>query len=94
VTDNEDVRHTTLRELRLLRTLKHENIVEMHDVFRRRGKLHLVFEFVDRVSSLAVLFFIFSKVCRRDRDLYVCQLTRLSQIMTAGHLVILHAQTC
>jgi len=47
--DNEDVRHTTLRELRLLRTLKHENIVEMRDFFRRRGKLCLVFEFVDRV---------------------------------------------
>ena len=47
--DNEDVRHTTLRELRLLRSLKHENIVEMRDAFRRRGKLYLVFEFVDRV---------------------------------------------
>ena len=47
--DNEDVRHTTLRELRLLRSLKHENIVEMREAFRRRGKLFLVFEFVDRV---------------------------------------------
>jgi len=47
--DNEGVRDTTLRELRLLRCLKHENIVEMRDAFRRRGKLYLVFEFVDRV---------------------------------------------
>ena len=43
------MRQTTLRELRLLRSLKHENIVEMREAFRRRGKLCLVFEFVDRV---------------------------------------------
>jgi len=54
--DNENVRQTTLREFRLLRTLKHENIVEMRDAFRRRGKLHLVFEFVDRVRPLATVF--------------------------------------
>jgi len=50
--DNEDVRRTTLREMQLLRTLKHQNIVEMREAFRRRKKLYLVFEFVDRVSSL------------------------------------------
>jgi len=49
IADNESVRQTTLRELRLLRSLKHENIVEMREAFRRRGKLCLVFEFVDRV---------------------------------------------
>ena len=54
-TDNDDVRHTTLRELRLLRSLKHENIVEMREAFRRRGKLYLVFEFVDRVSPFSYL---------------------------------------
>ena len=54
-TDSEDVRNTTLRELRLLRSLRHENIVEMRDAFRRRGKLYLVFEFVDRVCFHDVL---------------------------------------
>jgi len=53
--DNDNVRHTTLRELRLLRSLKHENIVEMREAFRRRGKLYLVFEFVDRVSNPSLL---------------------------------------
>jgi len=56
-TDNDEVRRTTLRELRLLRSLKHENIVEMHEAFRRRGKLYLVFEFVDRVSPFSHVFY-------------------------------------
>lgn len=48
--DNEDVRRTTLRELKLLRCLKQENIVDLREAFRRRGKLYLVFEYVERVS--------------------------------------------
>ena len=51
ILDNEDVKRTTLRELRLLRMLKQENIVDMREAFRRRGKLYLVFEYVDRVSD-------------------------------------------
>ncbi|XP_038055225.1 serine/threonine-protein kinase BUR1-like [Patiria miniata] len=46
--DNEDVRRTTLRELKVLRQLKQENIVELKEAFRRRGKLYLVFEYVER----------------------------------------------
>ncbi|XP_071950234.1 uncharacterized protein [Antedon mediterranea] len=46
--DNEDVRRTTLRELKVLRQLKQENIVGLREAFRRRGKLYLVFEYVDR----------------------------------------------
>ncbi|XP_072040924.1 uncharacterized protein [Amphiura filiformis] len=46
--DNEDVRRTTLRELKVLRQLKQENIVELREAFRRRGKLYLVFEYVER----------------------------------------------
>ena len=53
--ENEDVRQTTLRELKVLRALKQENIVELREAFRRRGKLYLVFEYVERVS----------KVCRQ-----------------------------
>jgi len=35
----------------MLRTLKQENIVELKEAFRRRGKLYLVFEYVEKVSS-------------------------------------------
>lgn len=51
-TENEEVKETTLRELKMLRTLKQDNIVELKEAFRRRGKLYLVFEYVERVSSV------------------------------------------
>lgn len=47
--ENEEVKETTLRELKMLRTLKQDNIVELKEAFRRRGKLYLVFEYVERV---------------------------------------------
>uniref|UniRef100_A0AAR2KIX9 Protein kinase domain-containing protein n=1 Tax=Pygocentrus nattereri TaxID=42514 RepID=A0AAR2KIX9_PYGNA len=47
-TENEEVKETTLRELKMLRTLKQENIVELKEAFRRRGKLYLVFEYVEK----------------------------------------------
>ncbi|XP_028301338.1 cyclin-dependent kinase-like 5 isoform X2 [Gouania willdenowi] len=46
--ENEEVKETTLRELKMLRTLKQENIVELKEAFRRRGKLYLVFEYVEK----------------------------------------------
>ncbi|XP_050416074.1 cyclin-dependent kinase-like 5 [Patella vulgata] len=46
--ENEDVKRTTLRELKMLRTLKQENIVDLKEAFRRKGKLYLVFEYVER----------------------------------------------
>lgn len=49
--ENEEVKETTLRELKMLRTLKQENIVELKEAFRRRGKLYLVFEYVEKVSD-------------------------------------------
>lgn len=52
-TENEEVKETTLRELKMLRTLKQDNIVELKEAFRRRGKLYLVFEYVERVSPAA-----------------------------------------
>lgn len=48
--ENEEVKETTLRELKMLRTLKQENIVELKEAFRRRGKLYLVFEYVEKVK--------------------------------------------
>merc|ERR1712054_6756 len=46
--DDEIVRKTTLREVKILRMLKHENIVTLREAFRRKGRLYLVFEYVDR----------------------------------------------
>mmetsp|Transcript_13362 Transcript_13362/g.46785 ORF Transcript_13362/g.46785 Transcript_13362/m.46785 type:complete len:590 (-) Transcript_13362:28-1797(-) len=44
--DEENVRKTTLREVKILRMLRHPNIVSLKEAFRRKGKLYLVFEFV------------------------------------------------
>ncbi|XP_034249899.1 cyclin-dependent kinase-like 1 isoform X1 [Thrips palmi] len=41
------IRKIALREIRLLKNLKHPNLVNLLEVFRRKRKLHLVFEFCD-----------------------------------------------
>ncbi|XP_016349615.1 cyclin-dependent kinase-like 5 isoform X3 [Sinocyclocheilus anshuiensis] len=46
--ENEEVKETTMRELKMLRTLKQENIVELKEAFRQRGKLYLVFEYMEK----------------------------------------------
>jgi cyclin-dependent kinase-like len=47
--EDEAVRKTTLREVKILRLVsKHENIVQLLEAFRRKGKLYLVFEFVEK----------------------------------------------
>ena len=46
--EDETVRKTTMREVKILKMLKNENIVNLIEAFRRKGKLYLVFEFVDR----------------------------------------------
>lgn len=45
--EDEQVRKTALREIRILKQLKHENIVSLLEVFRKNGKLYLVFEYVE-----------------------------------------------
>jgi len=52
--ENEDVKRTTMRELRVLRSLRQENIVQLLEFFKRKRKLYLVFEFVER-NMLEVL---------------------------------------
>jgi cyclin-dependent kinase-like len=42
--DDEIVRKTTLREVKMLRMLRQDNIVDLKEAFRRKGKLYLVFE--------------------------------------------------
>ena len=58
--DDEIIKKTSLREVKILRMLRHENIVQLKEAFRRygdprqthifprKGKLYLVFEFVDK----------------------------------------------
>jgi cyclin-dependent kinase-like len=46
--DDEVLRKTTLREVKILRMLRHHNIVSLKEAFRRKTKLYLVFEYVDK----------------------------------------------
>ncbi|XP_047354343.1 cyclin-dependent kinase-like 4 isoform X1 [Vespa velutina] len=45
--EDAQVRKLALREIRMLKKLHHENIIDMIEVFRRRKRFHLVFEFLD-----------------------------------------------
>jgi len=45
--EDEASKKITLREVKLLRALKHENIVELKEAFRRKGVLYLVFEHLE-----------------------------------------------
>jgi cyclin-dependent kinase-like len=46
--DDEILRKTTMREVKILRMLRHVNIVGLKEAFKRKSKLYLVFEFVDK----------------------------------------------
>jgi len=46
--EDEGIPSTALREISLLRELKHENVVELMDCVQEEGKLYLVFEFLDK----------------------------------------------
>lgn len=46
--DEENVRKTMVREVKILRMLRHPNIVNLKEAFRRKSKLYLVFEFVSK----------------------------------------------
>ncbi|XP_073056398.1 cyclin-dependent kinase D-3-like [Primulina eburnea] len=43
----EGVNFTALREIKLLKELKDENVIELIDTFPHKGNLHLVFEFME-----------------------------------------------
>ncbi|KIY97072.1 cyclin-dependent kinase-like protein [Monoraphidium neglectum] len=45
--DDEIVRKTTLREVKMLRMLRQENIVDLKEAFRRKKRLYLVFEYIE-----------------------------------------------
>ncbi|KAK7083901.1 Cyclin-dependent kinase-like 1 [Halocaridina rubra] len=45
--DDPLIKKIALREIRMLKQLKHPNLINLIEVFRRKRKLHLVFEFCD-----------------------------------------------
>eukprot|EP00923_Selenidium_pygospionis_P000912 GHVN01001408.1.p1 GENE.GHVN01001408.1~~GHVN01001408.1.p1 ORF type:complete len:693 (+),score=105.51 GHVN01001408.1:283-2361(+) len=45
--NDESARRTILREVKILKALKHDNIVHLKEAFRRKGKLYIVFEYVN-----------------------------------------------
>lgn len=45
--DDELIRKTTVREIKVLRSLRHKNIVELQEAFKKKGLVHLVFEYLD-----------------------------------------------
>lgn len=45
--DDPLIRKIAMREIRMLKQLKHPNLVNLLEVFRRKRKLHLVFEYCD-----------------------------------------------
>ncbi|XP_067831162.1 cyclin-dependent kinase-like 1 isoform X1 [Heptranchias perlo] len=45
--DDPLIKKIALREIRMLKQLKHMNLVNLLEVFRRKRKLHLVFEYCD-----------------------------------------------
>ena len=47
-TEDDLVKKTMRRELKMLQLMKNENIVSFQEAFKRKGNLFLVFEFVDR----------------------------------------------
>ena len=46
--EDEVVKKTTLREVKMLRTLKQENIVNLIEAFKKKNRLYLVFEYLDK----------------------------------------------
>ncbi len=46
--DDPAVHKTTVREITILRSLKHPNIVSLREAFKRKKKLYLVFEFCEK----------------------------------------------
>ena len=42
------VKKTTKREIKMLNFLKDKSVVKMLEAFKRKGRLYLVFEFMDK----------------------------------------------
>jgi serine/threonine protein kinase len=45
---DEENKRVILREVKILKTLHHENIIELKEAFRKKGKIYLVCEYVEK----------------------------------------------
>ena len=54
--DDEGVPSAALREICLLKELKHKNIVCLMDVLHRNLRLTMVFEYIDQASTSVVFY--------------------------------------
>ena len=45
--EDRQVKKIAMREIRMLKQLRHDNLVNLIEVFRRKRRLYLVFEYVD-----------------------------------------------
>ncbi|KPI84550.1 putative mitogen-activated protein kinase [Leptomonas seymouri] len=86
-TDEDDhVRKTSTREVRMLQQLKHPNVVRLEDVFRREGKLYLVFEYIEN-TILQVLENTTHGIPPRELRRYTYQLLRGIEFCHAHHVI-------
>ncbi len=46
--DDEIILKNTQREIKMLKLLKYEHVVDLKEAFKRKGRIYLVFEFVDK----------------------------------------------
>ncbi len=42
------MRKNIQREVKMLRLLRHKNIVDLKEAFKRKGRIYLVFEYVEK----------------------------------------------
>ena len=69
------VKRTAARELEVLQTLHHPNLVSFLESFQAKGQLHLVFEFVDR-TLLQDLEEYQNGLCIEDVESHMLQLVQ------------------
>ena len=73
--EDDGVPSTAIREISLLKNLKHPNVVELKEVLFSQDKLYLVFEFVEK-SMLDILEANPNGVDTETVRLLTCQLAR------------------
>ncbi|KAM0676935.1 Cyclin-dependent kinase catalytic subunit [Binucleata daphniae] len=77
--ENEGIPPTTIREISLLKTIKHPTIIELYDVIYHNNKLFLVFEYV----NIDLRMYLDSHY-HNERLIPECQIKRMCyQILTA-----------
>ena len=77
--DENGIPHTTIREISLLRDLKHPNIVELQEIFISEHKIYLVFEFMEMDLSRHLK----QNSCGLDSDLVKSYTYQIFQVSTA-----------